>query len=71
MIQIIGLIVAVYALLRCVTIPLEMAVSQDKIAGVSAGTRYLIACGACAAALAILLILTVLLVISGQQFPTQ
>lgn len=69
MIQTIGLIVAVYAILRCVTIPLEMAVSQDSIAGVTPAVRYVVACVSCVISLVVIGVLTLLLLFSGAEFP--
>lgn len=69
MIQTIGLIVAAYALLRCVTIPLEMAVSQDSIAGISPAARYVVACVSCFVGALVIGVLTLLLLFSGPEFP--
>ena len=65
MLQLIGLIVAVYAMVRVVQVPIEMTATKDEWLGLPFKTRFFILAGVSAFGLFCLGILTILLLGSG------
>jgi len=65
MLQIIGLIVAVYAIARIVQVPLEMTATKDVWLGMPHFARVAIVFGVSVIALAFLLLLTMMLLFVG------
>ena len=69
MLQTIGLIVAVYAMVRVVQVPIEMTATKEEWLGLPFKVRFFILVGVSAAGLLILGILTLILLASGADFP--
>lgn len=69
MLQIIGLIVAIYAMARIVQIPLEMTARHDDFMGVPFMTRFFVVAGISVLALGFLGLLTLALLFSGSPSP--
>jgi len=67
MLQVIGLIVAVYAMVRVVQVPIEMTANREEWLGLPFRTRFFILAGISAVGLLLLGILTLLLLASGSQ----
>lgn len=65
MLQIIGLIVAVYAIVRVIQVPIEMTATKDEWLGLPFKTRFFILAGISGAGLMALAFLTLLLLVSG------
>lgn len=65
MLQIIGLIVAVYAMVRVIQVPIEMTATKDEWLGLPFKTRFFILAGISGAGLIALGFLTLLLLVSG------
>jgi hypothetical protein len=63
--QIIGLIVAVYALVRLAQVPVEMTVGKETWLGFPFQVRFLAVAGASGIGIAILLLLTLALLFQG------
>ena len=64
MIQIIGLIIAVYAMVRVIQIPIEMTSTKEEYLGLSFKIRLLILTGLSVICLLSLVILTLILLFS-------
>ena len=67
MLQVIGLIVAVYAMVRVVQVPIEMTANREEWLGLPFMARFYILAGISALGLLLLGILTLLLLASGSQ----
>ena len=67
MLQVIGLIVAVYAMVRVVQVPIEMTAAREEWLGLPFKLRFFILAGISAGGLFLLGILTLLLLASGSQ----
>lgn len=65
MLQIIGLIVAVYAMVRVIQVPIEMTATKDEWLGLPFKVRFFILAGISGAGLMALGFLTLLLLASG------
>lgn len=65
MLQVIGLIVAVYAMVRVVQVPIEMTAGREEWLGLPFKTRFFILAGISAGGFFLLGILTLLLLASG------
>lgn len=69
MLQVIGLIVAVYAMVRVVQVPIEMTSTKEEWLGLPFTVRFFILAGISAAGLLVLGILTLMLLASGSDMP--
>lgn len=69
MLQIIGLIVVIYAMARMVHIPIEMSGSKEVWLGLPFLVRFFILAGISAFAFLVLGILTLMLLVSGVDIP--
>jgi len=69
MLQVIGLIVAVYAMIRVIQIPIEMTATQDQWLGLPFNVRLFILAGISGLGLLILGVLTLMLLFSGSTGP--
>lgn len=67
MLQVIGLIVAVYAMVRVVQVPIEMTAGREEWLGLPFNVRFFILAGVSAAGLLVLGILTLMLLAAGSQ----
>ena len=67
MLQVIGLIIAVYAMVRVVQVPIEMTATKEVWLGLPFQVRFFILAGISAGGLFLLLILTLMLLASGSQ----
>lgn len=70
MLQIIGLIVAVYAMVRVVQVPIEMTATREEWLGIPFKVRFFILSGISLAGLMALGLLTLLLLLSGTSSPS-
>ena len=69
MIRIIGLIIAVYAMVRVIQVPIEMTATQEEYLGLSFKIRLLILTVLSVISLLILGILTLILFLSDSPIP--
>ncbi len=69
MLQVIGLIVAVYAMVRVVQVPIEMTATKEEWLGLPFKVRFFILAGVSAGGLLVLGILTLVLLASGADIP--
>jgi len=69
MLQIIGLIVAVYAMIRLVQVPIEMSAGKEDWLGTPFKLRFFILAGASGLGLFAIGILTLMLLASGSNVP--
>lgn len=69
MLQIIGLIVAAYAMARLIQVPLEMSASAEEWLGLPLWVRFMIVAGVSIIGLLVLALLTLLLLFSGSPSP--
>ena len=67
MLQVIGLIVAVYAMVRVIQVPIEMTANKEEWLGLPFTVRFFILAGVSAGGLLVLGILTLMLLASGSQ----
>lgn len=67
MLQVIGLIVAVYAMVRVIQVPIEMTAGREEWLGLPFKIRFFILTGVSAAGLFVLGILTLMLLASGAE----
>ena len=70
MLQVIGLIVAVYAMIRVVQVPIEMTATKEEWLGLPFKLRFFILSGISGIGLLVLGILTLLLLASGSSGPS-
>ena len=69
MLQVIGLIVAVYTMIRLVQVPVEMSAAKEDWLGMPFKLRFFILAGASGLGLFAIGILTLLLLASGTSMP--
>ncbi|WP_020470881.1 hypothetical protein [Zavarzinella formosa] len=65
MFQVIGLIIAVYAMIRMIQIPIEMTAGREDWLGMPFKIRFFIIAGVSGMGLLVLGILTILLLVTG------
>lgn len=69
MLQVIGLIVAVYAMIRVVQVPIEMTATKEEWLGMPFKVRFIILTAISVCGLFLLGILTIILLLSGASVP--
>ncbi len=69
MLQVIGLIVAVYAMIRVLQVPIEMTATKEEWLGFPFNVRFFILAGISLVGLMVLGLLTLILLASGSPSP--